>query len=224
MNLSHLLLVTTLVLTCTTAVIAADKLQPGQRQLLADGWQLQSSVLVPEDGEHVSTVGYKPLRWFKTRMPSTVLNALVKNGVYPDPRFGLDGFRIPDSSDEFNRQYDLAKFSHLPDKRNPWRDPYWYRTEFTLPALESGRHLWLNFNCINYRADVWLNGVRIAGRDAMVGMFQRFRFDITAHARPGRNALAVGRAPGGAGRGPGNRAAGGTTAARRGTGAAVRGG
>ncbi len=191
MNLSHLLLVTTLVLTCTTAVIAADKLQPGQRQLLADGWQLQSSVLVPEDGEHVSTVGYKPLRWFKTRMPSTVLNALVKNGVYPDPRFGLDGFRIPDSSDEFNRQYDLAKFSHLPDKRNPWRDPYWYRTEFTLPALESGRHLWLNFNCINYRADVWLNGVRIAGRDAMVGMFQRFRFDITAHARPGRNALAV---------------------------------
>ena len=77
-------------------------------------------------------------------------------------RFGLDAFRIPDSSDEFNRKHDLAKFSYLPDKRNPWRDPYWYRTEFTLPAVPVGQHLRLNFNCINYRADVWLNGVRIA--------------------------------------------------------------
>ena len=191
MNSPNLLLVTTLALACATVVIAADRAQPGQRQLLADGWQVKSSVLVPEDGEHISTVGCKPRQWFKTRMPSTVLSALVKNGVYPDPRFGLDCYRIPDSSDEFNRKNDLAKFSYLPDKRNPWRDPYWYRTEFTLPAIKPGRHLWLNFNCINYRADVWLNGVRIADRDTMAGMFQRFRFDITAHARPGRNALAV---------------------------------
>ena len=169
-----------------TAVGAAD-----QRQLLTDGWLLKSSVLVPEDGARISTMGYKPQRWFKTSVPNTVLSALVKNGVYPNPRFGLNAFRMPDSSDEFNRKNDLAKFSYLPDKRNPWRDPYWYRTEFTLPTVEPGRHLWLNFNCINYRADVWLNGVRIAERDAMAGMFQRFRFDITTHARPGRNALAV---------------------------------
>jgi exo-1,4-beta-D-glucosaminidase len=177
-----------LALACAVTAVAADK---AQRQPLTDGWLLKSSVLVPEGGEHVSTVRYRPERWFKTSAPSTVLSTLVKNGIYPDPRFGLNAFRVSDSSDEFNRKHDLAKFGYLPDKRNPWRDPYWYRTEFTLPAVEPGRRLWLNFNCINYRADVWLNGTRIADKDAMVGMFQRFRFDITVHARPGRNALAV---------------------------------
>ncbi len=164
---------------------------PGGCLTLADGWQLQSSVLVKEDGARLSMPDYRANGWYTTRVPSTVLSALVKNGVYPDPRFGLDAFRIPDSSDEFNRKHDLAPFSHLPGKRNPWRSPYWYRTKFTLPVVEPGRLLWLNFNCINYRADVWLNGIRIADRDTMVGMFQRFRFEITAHVRPGRNALAV---------------------------------
>ena len=189
--MKRILLIGGLAFVCAITTTAADKTQPSQRQLFADGWLLKSSVLVPEDGERISTVGYKPSRWLKTSVPNTVLSALVKNGVYPNPRFGLDAFRIPDSSDEFNRKHDLAKFSYLPDKRNPWRDPYWYRTEFTLPVIEPGRHLWLNFNCINYRADVWLNGVRIAERDTMAGMFQRFRFDITACAQAGRNALAV---------------------------------
>jgi exo-1,4-beta-D-glucosaminidase len=180
-------------LLCVTLATAhgAEPAAPGARLSLADGWQLQSSVLVSEDGPRISEPGYQAAGWHATRVPSTVLGALVKRGVYPDPRFGLDAFRIPDASDEFNRQHDLAKFSHLPDRRNPWRDPYWYRTEFTLPAAAAGQRVWLNFNCINYRADVWLNSVRIAHQDTMVGMFQRFRFDVTAQARPGRNALAV---------------------------------
>lgn len=191
MNASNLRLVPTFALVCAVAALAAGKAQSGQKQLLTDGWQLKSSVLVPEDGASILMVGYKPQRWFKTSVPATVLSALVKNGIYPNPRLGLNAFQIPDSSDEFNHKQGLAKFSYLPDQRNPWRDPYWYRKEFTLPAVGPGRHLWLNFNCINYRADVWLNGVRIADKDAMAGMFQRFRFDITAHARTGRNALAV---------------------------------
>ena len=188
---SALLLVSSLVLVCASSVTAADKVQLAQRQLLTDGWMLKSSVLVPEDGARVSAVDYRPQEWFKTTVPATVLTVLVKNGVYPDPRFGLNTFQIPDSSDAFNAKHGLAKFSYLPDKRNPWRDPYWYRTEFTLPSVEPGRHLWLNFNCINYRADMWLNGVRIADKDTMAGMFQRFRFDVTSHVHKGLNALAV---------------------------------
>jgi exo-1,4-beta-D-glucosaminidase len=191
MNSPRLLLVFAVLLACIITIAAAENASRTQRRILTDGWQLKSSVLVQDDGAHISTVGYRPRQWLKTRMPSTVLSALVKHGVYPEPRFGLDAFRIPDSSDEFNRKHDLANFSYLPDKRNPWRDPYWYRTEFALPAVPAGQHLWLNFNCINYRADVWLNGIRIADKDTMAGMFQRFRFDITAHARPERNALAV---------------------------------
>ena len=93
-----------------------------------------------------------------------MLSALIKEGVYPDVRTGLNSFRIPDSSDKFNERHDLAKHSHLPDKRNPWRDAYWFRTEFLLPTTPEGTRVWLHFDAINYRADVWLNGSQIADR------------------------------------------------------------
>jgi len=165
--------------------------ESGERILLRDGWQLQSTVLVPEGGEIVSTPGFSTRGWFPIQVPTTVLRALIKAGVYPDMRIGLNNFRIPDASDDFNRDHDLAKYSHLPDHRNPWKDPYWYRTEFGLPALAAGRQAWLQFDALNYRADAWLNGRQIAERQSMAGMFQRFVLNVTAEAKTGRNALAV---------------------------------
>ena len=88
---------------------------------LKDGWLIQSSTLVGKDGEAISRTGFVTEGWYRTSVPSTVLSALVKNGVYPDPRIGLNAYRIPDSSEEFNRQYDLSKYSHLPDGRNRGR-------------------------------------------------------------------------------------------------------
>jgi len=112
--------------------------------------------------------------------------------VYPDPNIGMNNMEIPDISDEFNSKDDLLKYSHLPGKVNPWSKPYWYRTEFKLPESYNGKHIWLNFKGINYRADVWLNGYKVADREEMVGMFRRFRYDITSHARSGEeNYLAV---------------------------------
>jgi hypothetical protein len=157
---------------------------------LREGWLLQSCTLLPQGGETISTSTFQPAGWYKTQVPCTVLSALVKNGVYPDPRVGLNVYRIPDSSDEFNRKFDLAKYSHLPDKRNPWRDPYWYRTEFTIPESRRGQRVWLVFKGINYRADVWLNGRQLADSKTMVGMYQRFFLDAGL-AQPGNNCLAV---------------------------------
>ena len=174
-----------------TVATTAETTQPGQRQLLFGQWLLKSSALRAEDGQRISTLDYQPEQWYEASVPSTVLNALVKNGIYPDPRVGMNCFQIPDSSDEFNAKHDLAKLSYLPDKRNPWHDPYWYRTQFTLPALAADRRVWLHFDCINYRAAVWLNGRQIADSETMVGMFRRFDFDITPHAKTGVNVLAV---------------------------------
>ena len=162
-----------------------------RRLELSDDWRLRASCLVSEGGEVVSGPGFVPDGWHRTAVPSTVLRALMANGVYPDFRVGLNAFKIPDASDAFNEKHDLARYSHLPDKRNPWTTPYWFRTEFSLPARAPDGRLWLLFNCINYRADVWLNGKRVADRETMAGMFQRFRYDITAQALPGRNCLAV---------------------------------
>jgi len=169
----------------------SSSLPAGRRLSLKSGWLLKSSVLVRDAGEKVSSRDYKPVEWLPTTVPSTVLSALVKNRVYPDPRVGLSAYQIPDSSDEFNQKHDLARFSYLPDQRNPWRDPYWHRTEFELPSLAPDRRAWLHFDAINYRAEVWINGKQIVDRERMAGMFQRFEFDVTERVGPGRNVLAV---------------------------------
>lgn len=68
-----------------------------------------------EDVDIVSTEYFTPTNWYPASVPTTVLNALVKNGVYPDPRIGLNMYLIPDASDEFNEEHDLLKYSYLPD-------------------------------------------------------------------------------------------------------------
>ncbi len=191
-NMKPIVLVFLLLLVARPGVIAQHrKPEPSSRLLLSAGWQLQSSFLGREAGDRISTTTFVPRQWFRATVPTTVLGALIKDGIYPDLRLGLNAYRIPDSDDEFNARHDLAKFSHLPGKRNPWSDPWWYRKEFTLPKLSPDRHVWLHFDAINYRAAVWLNGRRITDTNVMAGMFQRFQFDITSVARPGANALAV---------------------------------
>ncbi len=152
---------------------------------------MQCALLVKASGAQLSQPGCPTPDWHRVEVPTTVLSALVKNGLYPDPRIGLNAFRIPDSSDEFNAEHDLARFSHLPESRNPWREPYWFRKEVVLPPAATGGRVWLNLDAINYRAEVWFNGRRIAAKEQLAGMFQRFRLDVTAAARPGPNAIAI---------------------------------
>lgn len=152
------------------------------RLSLSGEWLIKSSVVAREGGEIISTVKYVPEAWYPAQVPTTVLNALIQDKIYPDPWIGLNNYKIPDVSDEFNRKYDLGKYSYIDGKTNPWKDPYWFRKEFKIPENFNGKQLLLNFDGINYRADVWLNGHLIAGQKEMVGMFLRFRFDITQYA------------------------------------------
>ena len=79
----------------------------------------------------------------------------------------------------------------MPDD-SPFRKPWWFRTEFKLPAEYRGKTLWLNFDGINFRANVWLNGKQIAASDILAGAWRLFEFDVTAAAKPGgTNALAI---------------------------------
>ena len=159
---------------------------------LKDDWTVQSAYLVKENGKVISTTNFKPENWFKTSIPTTVLTVLVKNGIYPDPYIGMNNMKIPDASEEFNQKYDLGRFTHLPDGRNPWLDPYWFRNEFTLPEELKGKFLWLNLEAINYRAEVWLNGRKIADKEKIIGMFCDWSLNITDYAVLGeKNILAV---------------------------------
>ena len=105
------------------------------KQVKLTDFDLQSSSLITATGEELSTIEYKSkVYWFPVKVPSTVLTGLVANGVYPDPYSGLNNMLIPDASDEFNKKYDLEKFSFLPNDPNPWKKPYWYRTTFHGPG------------------------------------------------------------------------------------------
>lgn len=164
----------------------------GEKIFLRENWHLKSSYLVKEDGEKISSPEFKPLNWHPACIPTTVLTALVKNGVYPDPYVGMNNMKIPDSSDEFNRRYGLGKYSHLPGRRNPWIDPYWFWTQFRLPSGYKGKYLWLNLEGINYRAEVWLNGHLVASSSQVVGMFGNWFFDVTSHVHTEKiNTLAI---------------------------------
>jgi beta-galactosidase/beta-glucuronidase len=156
-------------------------------------FDLQSSAIIDETGEELSTSDYKSnVYWFPVKVPSTILKGLVVNGIYPDPYSGLNNMLIPDASDEFNTKYDLGKFSYLPNDPNPWKKPYWYRTSFNIPSNDKGRHFHLIFKGINYRAGVWLNGKQVADSTQMAGMFAQYSFDVTSFIQPGEeNVLAV---------------------------------
>jgi exo-1,4-beta-D-glucosaminidase len=147
--------------------------------ILREGWSLQSSILAKENGDRISQADFQTDGWYAASVPTTVLNALVQNAVYPDPYVGMNNMLIPDASDEFNREYGLAKFSHLSGGRNPWAEPWWFRRAFKLPEDFRDKKLWLTFEGINYRAEIWMNGRKIAGSHEVVGMFGRWTFDIT---------------------------------------------
>jgi exo-1,4-beta-D-glucosaminidase len=155
---------------------------------LRDGWAIQSSAFVRETGDALSAAGYKTRGWYPATVPSTVLNALVENRVYPDPYSGMNLRAISGAS------YPIAaNFSNIempPD--SPFRNSWWYRTEFQVPEDYRGKTVWLRFAGINFRASVWMNGKRVASADRMAGAWRTFEYDVTQAAAPGRaNALAV---------------------------------
>jgi len=168
------------------------KAQPVSQVRLAN-FSLQSSAVIHAGGDSLSSIHYQSANyWFPVTVPSTVLTGLVANKVYPDPYTGMNNMLIPDASDTFNQAYDLARYSFLPGEPNPWKKPYWYRTTFSVPATDKGRHFQLIFKGINYRAEVWLNGRLLADSAKMVGMFAEFDLDASEAIHAGEeNALAV---------------------------------
>ncbi|HET7747374.1 MAG TPA: glycoside hydrolase family 2 protein [Vicinamibacteria bacterium] len=160
----------------------------GGRLALGAGWSLQSSAKVAAKGPVLSTPGFDASGWHRARVPSTVVAALVEDGTFPDPYFGMNLRKIPGTTYKIGERFTL-----LPTPADsPFKPAWWYRTEFDLGADKAGRPLRLHFDGINYRANVWMNGVRIAGQREVAGAFRRYAFDVTRVARPGqRNAVAV---------------------------------
>ena len=158
------------------------------RVVLGENWFIQSSSYVRAEGSAVSTVGFPTSDWYPARLPSTVLSALVEDKVYPDPYTGMNLRSIPGTT--YPIFEDFSNIMMPP--ASPFRQAWWYRTEFKLPLEYRGKTVWLGFDGINYRAHVWMNGVQIASSEKLAGTWRLFEFDVTAAAKPGQiNSLAV---------------------------------
>ncbi|MFF4249740.1 PA14 domain-containing protein [Streptomyces sp. NPDC001663] len=65
-------------------------------------------------------------------------------------------------------------------------DRMWYRRTFTVPAdwkIGSGKRLRLNFGAVDWRAEVYVNGTKVAQHQ---GGYDKFSADVTDALKPGR--------------------------------------
>ena len=169
-------------------LIAAPQSESSGKLFLHSDWTLQSSCQINATAEQISTAGFNTTGWHSTTVPSTVVAALVADKTYPDPYYGKNLRDIPGT------EYPVGKnFSLLPmPQDSPFRSSWWYRTEFKLPENFAGRRVWLHFGGINNRANIWLNGHKIADAKEVAGAYRTYEYEVSAQLTPGQsNSLAV---------------------------------
>jgi hypothetical protein len=127
--------------------------------IITSGWEMAEERKVIPAIHSLFSPDFNTSDWYNATVPGTVLTTLVDQGVYPDPLFGLNNMYIPDTL---------------------CRTDWWYRRVLDLPEGAGGKTLWLLFNGINYRAEIWMNGVLLGRID---GAFSRGLFNITGTVR-----------------------------------------
>jgi len=148
--------------------------------VLRDHWAIRSSDNLTDNGKVISLPGYATKDWYPTSVPTTILAALVANKVCPDPYYGNNYMELPGV-----RRWDKPE-------GNPFESSWWYRTEFDLPAEYTGNHVWLKFHSVNYRANLWVNGQKVADSTQMEGAYRLYSFDISPYTKPGqKNCLSL---------------------------------
>ena len=104
-------------------------------------------------------------QWIEATVPGTVLTSYMNIGAVPDNRYADNMRQISESF--FNADF-------------------WYRT--TIHHQPTNQRTYLNFDGINWKAEVTLNGQSVGRID---GAFIRGRFDVTDLLKAGDNLLEV---------------------------------
>lgn len=136
-------------------------------QSLTDDWKIIASAEISADGKSLTAASIDASKWVSSTVPTTVMGALVDAGIYKDIFFGDNLDKIP---------------------TEPFEKPWWFRKEFAIDGFNpDSEQLRLFVDGINYRANIWLNGVLIANQDTLFGAFRQFEIDITNHAKASNN-------------------------------------
>ncbi|MDR1157552.1 MAG: discoidin domain-containing protein [Oscillospiraceae bacterium] len=149
----------------------------GTQYLRGGNWKLERATEVDADGVTLSQAGYDDSTWLPATVPSTTLVSYLNAGAVPDPYYDSVNLSISDTY---------------------FTTDFWYRDSFEIPASKEGKDVWLNFDAINYRADVYFNGhfmpngTNPSRAKSIEGGFIRGKFDVTDYVNyGGENYLAV---------------------------------
>ncbi|WP_310976651.1 MULTISPECIES: glycosyl hydrolase 2 galactose-binding domain-containing protein [unclassified Amycolatopsis] len=130
------------------------------------GFLIQTSAQVSDDAA-VSKPGYNTAGWYPVGPRSTVYAGLLANGKYADPFYSTNMKNVPTA-----------------DFQVPW----WYRTDLTV--ADTTQRTYLDFSGVLSKADVWVNGTRVADKTQVNGAYTRHDLDITALVKAGTNSVA----------------------------------
>ncbi|MFD8501020.1 sugar-binding domain-containing protein [Amycolatopsis sp. NPDC059657] len=131
------------------------------------GYLIQSSAKVGDDSS-VSKPDFSTSGWYPVSPRSTVFAGLLENGKYQDPFYSTN-----------------MKAANPADFTVPW----WYRTQLNVDS--TAQRTYLDFSGVLSRADVWVNGTKIADSKQVAGSYTRHDLDITSVVKPGANAVAL---------------------------------
>jgi len=129
----------------------------GVLNLVGGNWRVAARVAGACRREQIAQPGFPAKDWMISTVPGTVLTSYLNDEAIANPDFG----------DNQVRPSPILLLARI----------FWYRDEFSAPALSSHQHIWLNFDGINWKAEVYLNGQKVGTID---GGFMRGRFDVTA--------------------------------------------
>ncbi len=138
------------------------------RLVISSGWEMIGASELKSEGHEISSESYNTDTWYNATVPGTILTTLIDQGVYPDPYYGINNLAIPDT---------LCRMD------------WWYRVDFEIPEVHKNDLAIIEFEGINYKADIWLNGIMLGDIN---GAFFRGVFDASSEVNyNGQNILAV---------------------------------
>ncbi|NQU86559.1 MAG: discoidin domain-containing protein, partial [Mariniphaga sp.] len=146
----------------------SPNISTGRMDLIGGNWKIQRASEVNSSGEIISKSGFDSDDWIVATVPGTALVSYWNAGALPNPDYSDNQLMISESF--FNSDF-------------------WYQNEFEVPINFGGGRMFLNFDGINWKADIFVNGVKTGRID---GAFIRGKFDVTDLIHPGKkNAIAV---------------------------------
>ncbi|MEV5959792.1 exo-beta-D-glucosaminidase [Streptomyces sp. NPDC051987] len=131
------------------------------------GYAIRSTADVSDSAAAVSSPGYPTADWYPAGARSTVLAALLADGVHPDPFVSTNQQKIP---------------------KAPFQVPWWYRSDFSV--ADPAQRTYLDFSGVISAADVYLNGRQVATAADVTGAYTRHELDVTSLVRSGTNTVA----------------------------------